>query len=339
MAAFVFTACSDDDDASGKIEPAVLTIGDYSIEEADTLNGATFTFDIPNAKSGATYFLAFGSDPTMKVYTLSKANLVDGKYQTTVYLLDRSVFYSFRVVEMSNNEVTAQSAKLGEYRLGNLYDMSGVSDEDVEISDITLNSARVTFLQPENATGVKFYIFYSTDEDMSDTDTLELARNDEGNYYVDLTGLNQSTTYYFSLASLKDHIYDVTSDVFEFTTLGDPTFMVEVNVQTQNINDFGNETLQTIAAKLLKQYASEEDNYCIVDPNGFNSVVGTFDGITEAVTPEYSGYIDQIVADDMYKEYSYESSAVAIVVTITNVDNPEETKSVYFTGSVNNMPR
>ena len=336
MAMSLMTACSDDDDASGKIEPAALAVDNISIEEADTLNGATFTFNVPNAKSDASYFLAFGSDPNMKVYTLSKADMVDGKYQATVYLLDRSKYYSYRVVEMSNSQITAQSAKLGEYRLGNEYDMSYVTSDDVEISDITLNSARVTLIQPQNAAGVKFYVFYSADENMEgDVDTLELARNDEGNYYGDLVNLNQSTNYYFKVVSLKDHIYSVSADLFEFVTLGDPTFEVTVSVDEQNINMFGSETLETITEKLRKEFASEGDNYCFVEPEGYNKAVDTFSSTFATVRGQYSVFVDQVVNQNIYKVDTDAETSVTITVTMTNVNNPEETYSSSFT--VNTM--
>ena len=326
MTALVFTACSDDDNTSSKIEPAVLTASIESIEEADTLNGATFTFDVPGANSEATYFIAIGSDPTMKVTNLVKATKEDGKYKATVYLLDRSVFYSYRVVEMVNYQTTAQSAKLGEYRLGHSYDMSQIDAEDVEISDITLNSARITLYQPENATGVKFYAFISANEDMTERDTIELARNDEGNYYGDFTELKQGTTYYYQVASLKDHIYEVKSDdSFNFTTLNDPTFLVEVTlVESENINIFGYETLQTIMEKLRKEYASEADNYCFVSPEGFEAATQKFDAVTSAKYQEYYNYLLQIISDKKYCVDPEIVPSIKLTVSMKNVEDEEQ---------------
>ena len=302
VTALVFTACSDDDDTkTPKKEPAALTANIVSIAEADTLNGATFTFNVANANPNATYFLAIGADKSMKAYTLAKATQVGGSYQATVYMLDRSIYYSYKVVEMYNQETTAQSAKLGEFRLGTSYDMSQISASSVEVSDIALTSARITIKQPQNATGVKFYVYYADNEELANSKTLELARNDAGDYYVDVTGLSQGTTYYYQLASLKDHIYETKSDAsFLFTTQNDPTFVVTVDINYAGLNEFGIETLKTIANKLRSEYASADNDYRIVEPAGFDAAVATFNSVTDAKRAQYAAYLKEILSSSKY---------------------------------------
>lgn len=320
VTALVFTACSDDDDnTTHKKEPAALTASIVSIAEADTLNGATFTFNVANANPNATYFLAIGSDKTMRAYTLAKATQVGGSYQATVYMLDRSIYYSYKVVEMYNQETTAQSGKLGEFRLGTSYDMAQIAAGSVEVSDIALTSARITIKQPVNTTGVKFYAYYADNEDMDNSETVELARNDAGDYYADIQGLTQGTTYYYQLASLKDHIYETKSDAsFQFTTLNDPTFLITVDVAYTGLNEFGIETLETIAAKLRTEYASADNNYCIIEPAGFDTAVATFNSVTEAKKAEYAAYLKEILSSAKYLSGQGTPTA-SFTVGMTNV--------------------
>ncbi len=216
-------------------EVSFVTISDTTppvISNIQVINlantSATITWQTDEPSTSQVVYAPFGGSI---IYTPIDKNLNSG-HIVTLTNLTPGTLYSYRV---KSKDASANEATSGQNQFTTTSDTTPPIISNISVSNLTNNSATISWNTNEASTAQVFYSLNSG----GPYDETALNVNLNTGHTVILTGLSSGFKYYFKVRSKDASNNTATSSENNFTTLSDQTPPIISNIQVSNITSQG----------------------------------------------------------------------------------------------------